>query len=345
MVEKIALFETGNENILWQKMAQEAIDSCPKIKKDREKEILADRFGVEGKPKTLQAIGDKYHITRERVRQIVNNTLQKIKKNCTSPEIKRLLKEIELAVQENGGYASAKSLSSIFTDGSENEKNGFNLIVSLSDSLEEVKTSNLFNDGWRRKNIKAGELKSLSLEATKILRENGRVMKTDEIAKIMDKDTKLTQAALSANKNLMRDEQGSWGLGKWPHLNPRSIKDKSKYIMIRHGKPIHYGDLAERISDLGSKNVTKQSVHNELIKNTEFVLVGRGIYALAEWGYQPGIVEEVIVAVLREAGEPLQKEIIIERVLERRIVKPSTITLNLQRPRFKKLGKAVYTLN
>jgi hypothetical protein len=115
--------------------------------------------------------------------------------------------------------------------------------------------------------------------------------------------------------------------------------------MVRHGKPIHYGLRAEKISTLSPKDVTKQSVHNELIKNSEFVLVGRGIYALSEWGYAPGIVEEVIVTILEEAGGPLPKEVIVERVLERRLVKPSTIVLNLQRARFKKVGKAVYTLN
>ncbi|MBW6431777.1 winged helix-turn-helix domain-containing protein, partial [Patescibacteria group bacterium] len=113
----------------------------------------------------------------------------------------------------------------------------------------------------------------------------------------------------------------------------------------QHGKPIHYHELSKKISEIGKKDVTKQSVHNELIKNSDFILVGRGIYALADWGYTPGIVEEVIVTVLEEAGEPLHKDIIIGRVLERRIVKPSTIVLNLQKPRFKKIDKSVYTLN
>lgn len=345
MVEKIALFEASKNTISWQKLAEEAINACPKIKKDREKEILADRFGIGTRAKTLQAIGDKYQITRERVRQIVNNTLQKIRKNCASSEIKNLLKEIEAAVSKNGGYASNKSLSQNFTDGSEAEGNAFNLIVNLSTDLENVKTSNLFNEGWRRKNIKASDLRDISMAAVKILKEKGSVLKTADIATALKKNESLVQAAMSSNKNLMQDDNLDWGLARWPHVNPKSIKDKSKYIMIRHGKPMHYSTLAEKISELGSRMVTKQSVHNELIKNSEFVLVGRGIYALSEWGYAPGIVEEVIVTILEEAGEPLTKEIIVERVLERRIVKPSTIVLNLQRPRFKKVDEAGYTLN
>lgn len=345
MVEKITLFEFNRNNISWQKLAEEAISSCPKIKKDRERQILADRFGIGTKAKTLQAIGDKYQITRERVRQIVNNTLQKIQRNCTSVEIKNVLKEVESLVNQNGGYASNKLLSRKFTNSSEAETNAFIFIVNLSTELENVKTSNVFNEGWRKRNVKVNELKSISGEALKVLKEKGSVLKTADIAASLNKNEKLVQAALTANKNLMQDDNQDWGLAKWPHVNPKSIKDKSKYIMIRHGKPMHYSALAEKISQLGARIVTKQSVHNELIKNSEFVLVGRGIYALSEWGYAPGIVEEVIVTILEEAGEPLAKEIIVERVLERRIVKPSTIVLNLQRPRFKKVGEAEYTLN
>lgn len=345
MAEKIALFEAKKDVITWQELAKQAVNSCPKIKKEREKEILSARFGIESKAKTLQAIGNEYEITRERVRQIVNNSLLKIRKYCTSQEIKNLLKEIETFVSENGGYVSSKSLAAKFTDGTDREINGLNFITGLSTNLENVKTSNIFHEGWRKKNIRMGDLNSISTAAYKLLKESGKVMNLSGLASALEKDEKLVLAALSANKNLMLDDNKNWGLTRWPHINPRSIRDKSKYIMVRHGKPMHYGTLAQKISEIGTKEVTKQSVHNELIKNKEFVLVGRGIYALSEWGYAPGIVEEVIVTVLTEAGEPLAKEIIVERVLERRLVKPSTIVLNLQRPRFKKVGKAVYTLN
>jgi hypothetical protein len=150
---------------------------------------------------------------------------------------------------------------------------------------------------------------------------------------------------LASVKTIMKTDSGQWGLISWPNVNPRSIRDKSKYIMLRHGKPLHYAELTKKIGDMGIKNVTKQSVHNELIKNTDFVLVGRGIYALIEWGYEPGVVDEVIVSVLTSAGGPMHKDQIIERVLEKRIVKASTVILNLQKPRFKRVGKAVYTIN
>jgi DNA-directed RNA polymerase delta subunit len=93
------------------------------------------------------------------------------------------------------------------------------------------------------------------------------------------------------------------------------------------------------------KKVTKQAVHNELIRDERFILIGRGIYALREWGYNKGVVEEVIEEVLITAGKPLHKDEIIKEVLKRRVVKETTILLNLQKDRFKRVARATYTIS
>ena len=72
------------------------------------------------------------------------------------------------------------------------------------------------------------------------------------------------------------------------------------------------------------------TVHNELIKDSRFVLVGRGLYALKEWGYEPGVVKEVIAKVLRAEDKPLTKEEVFQKVLKQRLIKENTILLNLQ---------------
>ena len=98
-------------------------------------------------------------------------------------------------------------------------------------------------------------------------------------------------------------------------------------------------------SDFKRKDVTTQAIHNELIKDKRFVLIGRGIYALKEWGYERGTVADVIADVLRDAGEPLHRDEIVKRVLKSRFVKETTILLNLQgKPQFKRVAKATYEL-
>jgi RNA polymerase primary sigma factor len=48
---------------------------------DRERAILEYRFGLKGDPeKTLDEVGEKFGVTRERVRQIQNNALNKLRK-------------------------------------------------------------------------------------------------------------------------------------------------------------------------------------------------------------------------------------------------------------------------
>lgn len=332
-------------NIDWKSIAKEAIDKCPKIKKEREREILYARFGLESKPKTLQAVGNKYQITRERVRQIVNSGLYKISSHCVSEGAKKAIKTIEDITKENGGYISFISLTEKAANGDAEQGNGIRFIANLSKKLDYVKNTNENVEGWRLKGIKLGRLREINKKSMELLKSEQKTMTAAEIAKITGEKEDLINAALSANNKVMQTVDKKWGLVSWPEINPKSIRDKSRYVMKQHGKPIHYHELSKKISEIGKKDVTKQSVHNELIKNSDFILVGRGIYALSDWGYTPGIVEEVVVMVLEEAGEPLHKDIIITRVLERRIVKPSTIVLNLQKPRFKKVDKSVYTLN
>ena len=52
---------------------------------------------------------------------------------------------------------------------------------------------------------------------------------------------------------------------------------------------MHFKEVAEAISKTFGKKTHYATCHNELIKDSRFVLVGRGMYALAEWGYQAGI--------------------------------------------------------
>ncbi|MDB5186313.1 MAG: hypothetical protein JWL85_836, partial [Candidatus Saccharibacteria bacterium] len=110
---------------------------------------------------------------------------------------------------------------------------------------------------------------------------------------------------------------------------------------------MHFNQIAEAIkgSDFKRKYVTTQAIHNELIKDKRFVLIGRGIYALKEWGYARGTVADVIAEVLREANKPLHRDEIVKAVLKSRHVKETTILLNLQgKSQFKRVAKATYAL-
>lgn len=142
---------------------------------------------------------------------------------------------------------------------------------------------------------------------------------------------KAIYSLLRAAKKLEQNKFGYWGLVEWPEVTPKTINHKIYLVMKHHGKPLHFKEIASRINDISfdRKNANPATVHNELILDDKYVLIGRGIYALKDWGYSDGAVIDVVEQVLQEAGEPLTKDTIIERVLDKRMVKPATVNLAL----------------
>jgi hypothetical protein len=94
---------------------------------------------------------------------------------------------------------------------------------------------------------------------------------------------------------------------------------------------MHFVDIAKKINEAGfdTRVAYPATIHNELILDDKYVLVGRGIYALKEWGYKPGVVLDVIKDTIRKAPKPLTRDGIIEEVLKNRMVKRSTVILAL----------------
>jgi DNA-directed RNA polymerase delta subunit len=140
---------------------------------------------------------------------------------------------------------------------------------------------------------------------------------------------------------------GVWGLVKWPAVNPKNIRDRIYVILEAKKEPMHFSDIAQAIKESSFKrrNVTVQAIHNELIKDPRFILIGRGIYALSSWGYKKGTISDIIKSILIKTGEPLTREEIVKQVLKVRKVKETTILLNLQNKKlFKKVGKNSYTI-
>ena len=154
------------------------------------------------------------------------------------------------------------------------------------------------------------------------------------------------RAVASISKQLSSlDDQ--WGLTKWPTVNPKNIRDKIYVILQNKKEPMHFNDIAEAISasSFRKKDVTLQAIHNELIKDPRFVLIGRGIYALRDWGYKKGTVSQIITSILEEAKTPLTREEIVKNVLKVRKVKETTVLLNLQNKKlYQRVDKNTYTV-
>lgn len=297
----------------------------------RIKEVFSRRFGIERQKKeTLEAIGRDFGVSRERIRQIEERGLNLARKGNQSA-VEMITKEFldyfkkkggfkreDIALEDLGGkdytayvhfflVLAGKPFSRVYQkkdyhsfwtilpDPQEYVKKNLNLLIKEFEKIAEpISKEDFFSQFVWRTNLSSEVLISL-LEISKIIREN---------------------------------KKGQLGLVEWPEISPRGIKDKAFVALRKENQPLHFSKVAELV------NGYPPTVHNELIKDPRFILVGRGTYGLTEWGYLPGTVKEVIFQILKENKFPMKKEEIIKKTLAHRLVKKNTVLANLNDKRY-----------
>lgn len=324
-------------------LVDEALDS---LKKDRDREVLRRRGGINTASQTLEQIGQDLSITRERVRQIEKAALTKLRGNANHDH--ELSRSVKVMLNKRGGLISLESLLEELGIAMQNEPHATFLIRINPEFIYVEKNDNHDRIVAFSEIYDEASLTKLHKQIVETIRDGGKPAKFVQIHGLIDGPHKAEGLMeLSKASNQIAELDGMWGLSSWPEVNPRSIRDKIYLILKKTGRPMHFTDISDKISSLAAnpKRVTTQAVHNELIKDKRFVLIGRGIYALAEWGYRSGTVADIIEEILKEEKAPLSKDEIVKRVLARRQVKTTTIVLNLQeKPQFKRTGKGIYTL-
>jgi DNA-binding transcriptional regulator GbsR (MarR family) len=325
-------------------------DILGSIDREREREIIARRFGLFDRKETLEQIGELLGITRERVRQLEKVVITKLRASADKlPHIDNVQSRMTEELSQIGKVARVSDLSARLTkDNSKTDQARIAFLGHLSPNIAVIEDNDHFFHSVGLM-VEHGE-KAIReavhgiIETIKTIGEPTSIEVITEKSKHKDPVHVMAMASISKQIATLN---GRWGLVKWPMVNPKNIRDKIYVVLYEQGKPMHFNEIAETIkmSDFKRKDVTTQAIHNELIKDKRFVLIGRGIYALKEWGYKKGTVSDVIVEVLKKEGKPLHRDEIVKRVLKTRHVKETTILLNLQgKPEFKRTAKATYTL-
>ncbi len=323
------------------------------IDQDREKEIVSRRFGLSGQKETLEQIGEMLSITRERVRQLEKAILIRLRIGAEEPKISELAAAEKVIIRnltEMGRIAKIASLADKIYGRSATpaEKAGLQFLGNISSNLTIVEENDKYAAAIGI--AEYGDEKTIRTkvdEIVAIIKANKAPMTLDELDNKLNYEHPDHIKAVASVSKLLSTLNGLWGLAKWPTVNPKNIRDKIYVVLESNKEPMHFADIAKAISDSSfkRKNVTIQAIHNELIKDSRFVLIGRGIYALDSWGYSKGTVADIITSILKSAGKPLSREEIVKQVLKSRKVKETTILLNLQNKKlFKKADKNSYTL-
>lgn len=318
---------------------------------DKERDVIQRRFSLDGKQKeTLDRIGKSYQITRERVRQIESVALKKLARISMDPSMRKIHNLAFHVLVSHGNIMSEDFLISEMLKNMNETKNldvnAMKLAMKVSDQIVKQEKNQFFRAFWRTSETRLVEVKTCIKAIQSEMKKQKEVMTEEALTKLLqDKFTaEMIKSTLCVDWEFKQTEDG-WGLTSWRHINPRSIKDKIMIIFKDIGKPMHFTDIVNHVlkSFSAKKVVTHQAIHNELIRHDDFVLVGRGVYALNEWGLPSGTVCDLIKTVLEENKEPMKRQDIINAVLEKREIRIGTISLNLQKyPFFKRVGRAVY---
>lgn len=317
----------------------------------KERDVIERRFSLGGKSKeTLDKIGKSYSITRERVRQIEAVALKKLARISMDPSMRQIHDLAYTVLESNGRIMLESRLVSEMLKNMSSTKNidtnSMKLAMRVSERMTKQDKNQFYRPFWRASDISLMEVKTLIKDMQKVLRKNKDVMTIEEIAKALGDvyAHETIESVLQIDFSFKSAEDG-WGLSSWRHINPRSIKDKIMITFREVGKPMHFTEIVNHVlKDFEAKKmVTHQAIHNELIRHDEFVLVGRGLYALQEWGMPSGTVCDLIRDVLLENDGPMKRQDIINAVLEKREIRVGTISLNLQKYAFfRRVGRAVY---
>lgn len=324
------------------------------IEQEREREIITRRFGLFDRRETLEQIGELLGITRERVRQLEKAILIRLKiaaEDNKVPAIRNVERVLTRDLSESGRIGRVQDVAQRLVGENHDARHRAHVafIAELSPNLVVINENDNYHHAVAIK--EHGDEKKIKAdvdEIVKTIKKHGEPLPIEELHGKLNHEHPSQVRALASTSKHLAHLKDKWGLVKWPTVNPKNIRDKIYVILAENGKPMHFSDIAAAIkkSDFKRKDVTTQAIHNELIKDKRFVLIGRGIYALDNWGFSKGTVADIIIDVLKSAEGPLHRDEIVKRVLKSRQVKETTILLNLQsKPQFKRVAKATYTLD
>lgn len=327
---------------------------------EKEKHVIIKRFCLDNQPRqTLEKIGSSFSVTRERIRQIEKIALNKLRRTVVNTKLNVINEVANKVIERSGGVMLEddlvlETLAAIVSQEGEGEAHIVRLALNINQDLEKVDKSLNNEKYWYKKDINVKVLKNIANLGVKLLKKAGDIVRKEKFLVDIQENMKaqgievgLTtiESVLKTDTRMKEVEEG-YGLMTWRNVHPKSIRDKAYIVLKKAAKPLHFKEIAEMIAEaeFDKKSVTEQAVHNELIRYDQFVLVGRGLYALKEWGYKEGTVEDVIRHLLSKKS-PMTKQEIIQGVLKQRQVKKGTISLNLQKcPDFVRVGRAVYAL-
>ena len=300
----------------------------------------------------MDAIGKEYGITRERIRQIEKHGLSAVRESSGYKEHSQSFEDLKRALHALGAVLSDDTILSEIAENAQDRKH-LVFLLTVGHQFNDRREDNNYRARWYVDEQVADQIERAlsnlyeSIDIEKLTPEEEFLQIFAEALKkegIKNRPNEILSRWLNISKRIGRNPLGEWGLTESPHVRIKNTRDFAYLTLKRHGSPMHFIEVAKGIDKLFQRETHPATTHNELIKDNRFVLVGRGLYALKEWGYSPGVVRDVIKRILESEG-PLSREDIMERVKRERYVKEATIAVNLQNNMFVQLPDGQFGLS
>ncbi|MDP3975256.1 MAG: sigma factor-like helix-turn-helix DNA-binding protein [Candidatus Jorgensenbacteria bacterium] len=333
------------------KSIDQFLEDCFTMLSPKQRRVVVGRFGLKGGTKiTLQEIGTELGVTRERVRQIEAQTMKKLAplvrdqaKTFVTGAVKHL--ESVGGVRRDDNFIEDLRAALLKNDrGAKNLAEKVRFVLLAAGEPRYVPATDEMHAYWASAPAAEKKFLDFTKKITDFFKKAGTKKIIDDKAHLALCKDMVTCHYLSIPKHIGTNVFGDVGLREWPEIEPKTVRDKAYLVLKKHQEPLHFEDIAKHIAKfrLAAKPAHVQTVHNELIKDPRFVLVGRGIYGLGEHGYERGTVREVIVKLLKRNG-PMDAKRVLTLVNEQRFLKQNTVLLALQnRKHFMRLDDGRY---
>lgn len=330
-----------NNKMSFLELANELLSDFPV----RSQEIIKKRFGLlDGREQTLEKIGKEYGVTRERVRQIISDVLKKISKKQEDVNFKKAEEKIVLAINEKDGIIEEKEILKGLGSDNLPEAKAAIFFAYCSEKIIVSEKDDSLKKSWALSKEFVEQAKRIEAAARAALEKEKSLLSDKELAeKILaakqgenpGKNPGLSEKSVLHYLGLLvgikKNKFDKWGIVDWKEVSPKGTRERIHLVLKEKNRPLHFTEIAGLIDEykLGKRKAHPQTVHNELIKDERFVLIGRGTYALREWGYKEGTVRDILEDILKKSPKALSREEIIAEVSRVRKVKEATIVINL----------------
>ena len=224
---------------------------------DRAHEVLVYRYGLgkDTKRMTLDSIGKKYGITRERVRQIENYGIANVRKSEEYKLEKAAFAEIEELLHSLGGIVVEDDfLGHVSKDKS--LQNHIHFLLVVGEPFKKQKEDDDFRHRWHVNEEVAKKVESALKNLYANLKTDDLLPESEMVNKFLShledvseryKNQEIVRRWLAISKNIGRNSLGDWGKSDSPNISTKGMRDYAFLVIRKHGSPIHFRDVGIEI--------------------------------------------------------------------------------------------------